>query len=358
MPRPALPACLQRCCELQGRRAPCRAAAHNHLLRVLALAHTTRLRAPLQGKAVLRKEPMSKEVRPGDAFSVNDAFTSKLYKVKIGMVTAQVRAAGWRRRAHDVPPCLASVRHALGTALLAGGPPPGAPQPPPRPAPTAAAQRESEGEKAETRERVEEDRKPQVEAAIVRLMQVCGGRPCCGWLGAGRLAGMGAAVQPGPRSARLHLQSTRPRPPPAPNKRVSSPPSLHAPPQSRKKLGHNELIGEVTRQLAARFLPQPQVIKKRIESLIGAAPLALAALAGSAALLLPALPCRGAAACPLGPSACHRRAPHACARPPLPNRLPQTASSWSGTPPTAPPTCTWPEGGRAPRPAPPSPSRR
>lgn len=47
----------------------------------------------LQGKAVLRKEPMSKDVRAGDAFSVNDAFTSKLYKVKIGMVTAQVRAS-------------------------------------------------------------------------------------------------------------------------------------------------------------------------------------------------------------------------------------------------------------------------
>ena len=60
---------------------------------------------------MLRKEPMSREVRPGDAFSINDAFTSKLYKVKIGMV---------------------------------------------------AAQRESEGEKAETREKVEEDRKPQV----------------------------------------------------------------------------------------------------------------------------------------------------------------------------------------------------
>lgn len=44
-----------------------------------------------QGKAVLRKEPMSKDVKAGDAFSVNDAFTSKLYKVKIGMVTAQVR---------------------------------------------------------------------------------------------------------------------------------------------------------------------------------------------------------------------------------------------------------------------------
>ena len=43
-----------------------------------------------QGKAVLRKEPMSRDVRAGDVFSVNDAFTSKLYKVKIGMVTAQV----------------------------------------------------------------------------------------------------------------------------------------------------------------------------------------------------------------------------------------------------------------------------
>lgn len=33
-------------------------------------------------------------------------------------------------------------------------------------------QRESEGEKAETREKVEEDRKPQIEAAIVRIMKV------------------------------------------------------------------------------------------------------------------------------------------------------------------------------------------
>lgn len=43
---------------------------------------------------MLRKEPMSKDVRPGDRFSVNDAFTSKLYKVKIGMVTAQARGGG------------------------------------------------------------------------------------------------------------------------------------------------------------------------------------------------------------------------------------------------------------------------
>jgi hypothetical protein len=44
-----------------------------------------------QGKNVLRKEPMSKDVNEGDVFSVNDAFASKLYKVKIGMVAAQVR---------------------------------------------------------------------------------------------------------------------------------------------------------------------------------------------------------------------------------------------------------------------------
>jgi cullin 3 len=37
---------------------------------------------------------MSRDVRAGDVFSVNDAFTSKLYKVKIGMVTAQVQYAG------------------------------------------------------------------------------------------------------------------------------------------------------------------------------------------------------------------------------------------------------------------------
>jgi len=33
-------------------------------------------------------------------------------------------------------------------------------------------------------------------------------------------------------------------------------------------LDHNTIITEVTRQLAGRFLPNPAVIKKRIESLI------------------------------------------------------------------------------------------
>ncbi len=38
--------------------------------------------------------------------------------------------------------------------------------------------------------------------------------------------------------------------------------------KSRKTLDHNNLIAEVTRQLSARFVPNPNVIKKRIESLI------------------------------------------------------------------------------------------
>eukprot|EP00887_Chlorella_sp_A99_P000390 scaffold13.g390.t1 len=72
----------------------------------------------------------------------------------------------------------------------------------------AEAQRENEAEKAETREKVEEDRKPQIEAAVVRIMK------------------------------------------------------------ARKRLSHNELIAQVTQQLSSRFIPLPAVIKKRIESLI------------------------------------------------------------------------------------------
>ncbi|XWS34082.1 hypothetical protein CRYUN_Cryun21dG0008600 [Craigia yunnanensis] len=113
--------------------------------------------ACVKGKNVLRKDPMSKDIGEDDAFFVNDKFTSKFYKVKIG---------------------------------------------------TVAAQKESEPEKQETRQRVEEDRKPQIEAAIVRIMK------------------------------------------------------------SRRVLDHNNIIAEVTKQLQSRFLANPTEIKKRIESLI------------------------------------------------------------------------------------------
>ncbi|KAL8111967.1 cullin-3A [Apium graveolens] len=113
--------------------------------------------ACVKGKNVLRKDPMSKDISEEDVFFVNDNFTSKLYKVKIG---------------------------------------------------TVVAQKESEPEKQETRQRVEEDRKPQIEAAIVRIMK------------------------------------------------------------SRRVLDHNNIITEVTKQLHSRFLANPGEIKKRIESLI------------------------------------------------------------------------------------------
>ncbi|XP_019157137.1 PREDICTED: cullin-3A-like [Ipomoea nil] len=113
--------------------------------------------ACVKGKNVLRKEPMSKDIAEDDSFMFNDKFTSKFYKVKIG---------------------------------------------------TVVAQKESEPEKHETRQRVEEDRKPQIEAAIVRIMK------------------------------------------------------------SRRVLDHNNIVAEVTKQLQSRFLPNPVVIKKRIESLI------------------------------------------------------------------------------------------
>ncbi|XP_010551535.1 PREDICTED: cullin-3B [Tarenaya hassleriana] len=113
--------------------------------------------ACVKGKNVLRKEPMSKDIGEEDTFVVNDKFTSKFYKVKIG---------------------------------------------------TVVAQKETEPEKQETRQRVEEDRKPQIEAAIVRIMK------------------------------------------------------------SRRVLDHNNIIAEVTKQLQSRFLANPTEIKKRIESLI------------------------------------------------------------------------------------------
>ncbi|KAL2484611.1 Cullin-3A [Abeliophyllum distichum] len=113
--------------------------------------------ACVKGKNVLRKEPTSKNIEEDDAFSVNDKFTSKLRKVKIR---------------------------------------------------TVVAQKESESEKQETRQRVEEARKPQIDAAIVRIMK------------------------------------------------------------SRKVLDHKNVIAEVTKQLQSRFLTNTGDIKKQLESLI------------------------------------------------------------------------------------------
>lgn len=105
----------------------------------------------VKGRNVLVKHPMSKDVSPTDQFSFNENFQSKLYRVKIGTVTGQ---------------------------------------------------KEGDPERSETRRRIEEDRKPQIEASIVRIMK------------------------------------------------------------ARRVLDHNNLVSEVTSQLSTRFLPTPQAIKK------------------------------------------------------------------------------------------------
>ncbi|WKY15130.1 hypothetical protein Q1695_000553 [Nippostrongylus brasiliensis] len=106
---------------------------------------------------VLSRKGKGKDIDATDEFSVNDNFQSKLTRIKVQLVTFKG---------------------------------------------------ESEPEKKETRTKVEDDRKHEIEAAIVRVMK------------------------------------------------------------SRKVLDHNNLITEVTQQLKHRFLPNPILIKKRIESLI------------------------------------------------------------------------------------------
>uniref|UniRef100_A0A1B6DBX1 Cullin family profile domain-containing protein n=1 Tax=Clastoptera arizonana TaxID=38151 RepID=A0A1B6DBX1_9HEMI len=118
------------------------------------------LQSLAMGKAtqrILIKNPKTKEIEPSHVFYVNDSFTSKLHRVKIQ---------------------------------------------------TVAAKGESEPERRETRSKVDEDRKHEIEAAIVRIMK------------------------------------------------------------ARKKMPHNVLVAEVTEQLKSRFMPSPVIIKKRIEGLI------------------------------------------------------------------------------------------
>eukprot|EP01127_Copromyxa_protea_P005350 TRINITY_DN15293_c0_g1_i1.p1 TRINITY_DN15293_c0_g1~~TRINITY_DN15293_c0_g1_i1.p1 ORF type:complete len:736 (-),score=141.66 TRINITY_DN15293_c0_g1_i1:66-2273(-) len=105
---------------------------------------------------ILNKEPRVKKWSDDDVYSFNDKFKSNLVRIKVLPVT----------------------------------------------------QSESQSEVSETQEKIDEDRKHMIEAAIVRIMK------------------------------------------------------------SRKTMQHVQLISEVTKQLASRFRPNPMVIKKRVESLI------------------------------------------------------------------------------------------
>jgi len=107
---------------------------------------------------ILVKHPKTKDIEPTHTFQVNEAFTSAFHRVKIQQASAR--------------------------------------------------QGESEPERSETRKKVDEDRKHEIEACIVRIMK------------------------------------------------------------SRQQLNHNQLVSEVVAQLIKRFSPSPVIIKKRIESLI------------------------------------------------------------------------------------------
>ena len=107
---------------------------------------------------ILVKHPKTKEIEAGHMFQVNEAFSSQFHRVKIQQASAR--------------------------------------------------QGETEPERNETKKKVDEDRKHEIEACIVRIMK------------------------------------------------------------SRQQLNHNQLVAEVVDQLCKRFNPSPVVIKKRIESLI------------------------------------------------------------------------------------------
>ncbi|KAF2077580.1 hypothetical protein CYY_001121 [Polysphondylium violaceum] len=105
---------------------------------------------------ILDRESTNKTIEDSDVFNFNTKFKSKLYRVKV----------------------------------------------------MAVVQKETPVEAQETREKVEEDRKHQIEASIVRIMK------------------------------------------------------------ARKTMDHSNLVSEVLKQLQSRFVPNPIIVKKRIESLI------------------------------------------------------------------------------------------
>jgi cullin 3 len=106
---------------------------------------------------ILNKSSKGRDILPSDNFSFNQDFTSNMARIKIQALASKV---------------------------------------------------ESDGERKNTQDKVDEERKHQIEASIVRIMK------------------------------------------------------------DRKIMEHNLLIAEVTKQLSSRFMPSPVMIKKRIEALI------------------------------------------------------------------------------------------
>lgn len=121
---------------------------------------------------LLVKHPKGREVEQGDTFEFNEAFSSPLARIKILQISSSSSAAS------------TSASAARGVGV------------------------ENAQEREETERQIEEERKHQVEACIVRIMK------------------------------------------------------------DRKTMRHNDLVSEVAHQLAKRFMASVPMIKKRIEGLI------------------------------------------------------------------------------------------
>ena len=70
--------------------------------------------ALVQGRNVLKKEPMSKDINESDSFLYNSSFHSKFYKVKIGTVSAQKETEPEKQETRQkVPSSAPHWHHAL-----------------------------------------------------------------------------------------------------------------------------------------------------------------------------------------------------------------------------------------------------
>ena len=98
----------------------------------------------VKGKNLLRKEPSGRDIADGDVFCVNDAFDSRMFKIKFAAAGAQKEA----RAGSGTARALAHHAPTLDTPTY----------------PQADPERGTRG-------RVEEDRKHHIEAAIVRIMK-------------------------------------------------------------------------------------------------------------------------------------------------------------------------------------------
>lgn len=100
---------------------------------------------------VLNKEPKSKEIESNHHFTVNDFFTSKLHRVKIQTGGLQFSQTKCMVVSHFC--CCCTFFHSMSDCLV------------------TTRQGESDHDRMDTRQKLDEDRKYEIEAAIVRVMK-------------------------------------------------------------------------------------------------------------------------------------------------------------------------------------------